>query len=564
MKEHLSNIIVRYLEGFSVDEIKSLLEVPPTPEMGDFALPCFGLAKKMKKPPMQIAQELKCKMEQEKADSMLSHIEAANAYLNFYMDRKEYMNRILLAASQTGYGTGNEGAGKVICMDYSSPNIAKNFHVGHLRTTIIGNSLYKIYDMLGYHVIRINHLGDWGTQFGKLIVAYHKWSSKEQIDEKGIEELLRIYVMFNQEAERDPQLDDQARSWFARMEKGDPEALEIWEWFKEISMAEFEQIYQLLGVTFDYYTGESFYMDKVPEVMEELKEKGLLEENQGTNIVSLEKYDMPPCLITKKDGSTIYHSRDIAAALYRRNEYHFHKCLYVTGVEQKLHFAQVFKVIELMGYEWHQGLVHVPYGLVSLEGAKLSTRTGNIIYAKDILKEAMKRSEKIIEQKSPTLENKEITAQMVGIGAVIFHDLYNQRIKNIDFSWDEVLNFDGATGPYVQYTYARAKSVLRKADGKTGKDINAGLLKTETEYQLIKTIALYPDKIREAAIRYEPFILARYVIDLTSAFNKFYQECPVLRAEWELQEIRLLLVELSRKIIKEAMMLLGIDCPEEM
>ncbi len=564
MKKKISAKIANHVENITVDEIYDLLEIPPTTEMGDFSLPCFTVAKKIRKDPVQIAMELKEQMEAADNGAEFIRIEAVNGYLNFYLNRKEYMKDILSLAMQDGYGTDMEGAGKVICMDYSSPNIAKNFHVGHLRTTIIGNSLYKIYAKLGYQVVRINHLGDWGTQFGKLIVAYQKWSSRDQVEAKGIEELLRIYVLFNIEAEKEPALNDEARAWFAKMEKGNREALALWEWFKEISMVDYARVYQLLGVDFDFYIGESFYMDQVPAVSAELEQKGLLQESEGTNIVPLEQYHMPPCLITKKDGSSIYHSRDLAAALYRRKEYHFDKCLYVTGMEQKLHFAQVFKVIELMGYEWYENLVHIPYGLVSLEGAKLSTRTGNIIYAEDILKEAIKRSLEIIEQKNPDLPEKEKTAEKVGVGAIIFHDLYNQRIKNVSFSWENVLNFDGASGPYVQYTYARAGSILRKAKADSLTAIDAELLTAQAEYELVKVIALYPGKVKEAAERYEPFILARYGVELAAAFNKFYQDCPILTAEDGVKAARLGLTGLVQKLIRETMDLLGIECPEAM
>ena len=451
-------------------------------------------------------------------------------------------------------------------MDYSSPNIAKNFHVGHLRTTVIGNALYKIHEKLGYKVIRINHLGDWGTQFGKLIVAYKKWSSKEVVEKKGIQELLDIYVKFNNEKEEHPELMDEARDWFVKMEHGDEEALSIWEWFKDISIVEFERVYDMLGISFDSYTGESFYREKVPALVELLKEKKLLIESQGANVIDLSDYDMPPCMITKKDGSSIYHSRDIAAVLYRKEKYNFDKCLYVTGLEQSLHFKQVFKAIELMGYDFYKGLVHVPYGLVSLDGEKLSTRTGNIIYAEDILKEAIKRAEDLIEEKNPALDNKEEVAKQVGIGAVIFHDLFNQRIKNINFSWKEVLSFDGTTGPYVQYTYARAKSILRKY----GKEIQYEVtdyqaLIDDISFALIKTIGGYEKAVSSAAESYEPSVVARYLINLCSDFNKFYQECPILKEKNEKKkEAKLQLVNITAKIISEGCGLLGMECPEEM
>jgi arginyl-tRNA synthetase len=565
MKQILSNIISKKLDGFSENEIELLLEIPPDATMGDYSLPCFSLAKKLKKSPMAIASQLKIDLENDLDKSVISEIQIINGYLNIYLDKSNYIKHIIDNSYNVDLALSLEGAGKVVCMDYSSPNIAKNFHVGHLRTTVIGNSLYKIYSKLGYKVIRINHLGDWGTQFGKLIVAYKNWSSKEQIERGGIEELLRIYVLFNTEAATNPALKDEARLWFSKMEQGDEEALSIWKWFKDISMTEFERVYQLLGVEFDYYIGESFYMDKVPSLVSELQAKGLLEDSQGAKVVNLEAYNMPPCLIIKSDGSSIYHSRDMAAILYRKNEFHFDQCLYVTGLEQKLHFAQVFKAIDLMGYDWVDGLVHIPYGLVSLEGEKLSSRTGNIIYAEDILREAIKRSSMLISLKNAKMENKEQTAEIIGVGAIVFHDLFNQRIKSINFSWDEVLNFDGTTGPYVQYTYARAKSILRKAGiDQINRNINVELLMDEVSYHLVKEIATFPDKVRDAAIRYEPSVIARYVWNLSAVFNTFYHDCNILNAENDMKDARLLLVYLTQNIIKDAMELLGIQCPEEM
>ncbi len=565
MKKILSKMIVKYLDGFSENEIEGLLEIPPEAKMGDYSLPCFTLSKKLKKSPVIIADQLKSDLDHDLDQTIVSKIQNVNGYLNLYLNKSNYINYILKKTFHLGIGFPSESDDKVICMDYSSPNIAKNFHVGHLRTTVIGNSLYKIYRKLGYKVIRINHLGDWGTQFGKLIVAYKNWSSEDRVEQGGIEELLRIYVLFNAEAERNPKLKEEARGWFSKMEQGDEEALSIWKWFKEISLKEFERVYKLLNVEFDDYTSESFYMDKVPALVAELKEKGLLEESQGANIVSLEKYNMPPCLITKSDGSSIYHSRDMAAVLYRKKEYNFEKCLYITGLEQKLHFAQVFKAIEIMGYDWADGLVHIPYGLVSLEGEKLSTRTGNIIYAEDILHEAIRRSFELISRKNSNLDNKEQIAEIVGVGAIIFHDLFNQRIKNVSFSWNEVLNFEGASGPYVQYTYARAKSILRKGNTeKVNMQINADMLTDEVSYELVKELSKYTDKIEEAALRYEPSVIARYVWGLAAAFNKFYHECNILNAEKSVKEARLAFVFLTQKIIKDAMDLLGIQCPEEM
>ena len=566
MKEEISKIVAKVVETQNTNAVLELIEIPPESTLGDFAIPCFAFAKKMRKSPAIIAISVKEALINAKEELGLASVEAVNGYCNLFVDRAKYVEKVFLKLGEENGGVKKIGMDKTICIDYSSPNIAKNFHVGHLRTTIIGNSLYKIYEKLGYDVVRINHLGDWGTQFGKLIVAYKKWSSKEIVEQKGIDELLNIYVKFNSEAEKYPELIDEARAWFVKMEQGDEEALEIWNWFKEISMVEFERVYKMLGISFDTYMGESYYRSMVPALAEQLKEKNLLIESQGANVIDLSKYDMPPCMITKKDGGSIYHSRDISAVLYRKEHYNFDKCLYVTGLEQSLHFKQVFKAIELMGYDWHTDLVHIPYGLVSLEGAKLSTRNGNIIYAEDILKEAVKRATKSIEEKNPLLENKEIVAGQVGIGAVIFHDLFNQRIKNVDFSWDEVLSFEGTTGPYVQYTYARAKSILRKNGSEMDShNICYTALTDDVTFELIKILYGYEDAIENAANRYEPSIVARYVISLSSAFNKFYHECSILHEEDEETKMaRLYLVEIVQSTISEACGILGITCPEEM
>ena len=472
------------------------MEIPPDYKMGDFAIPCFSFAKIMHKNPSIIANEVKEALESCKEELGLSSIEAVNGYCNLFVNREKYVEIVLNNLKEDNSSVEKIGLNKTICIDYSSPNIAKNFHVGHLRTTIIGNSLYKIFDKLGYKVIRMNHLGDWGTQFGKLIVAYKKWSSKEIVEKRGIDELLDIYVKFNSESEKNPELMDEARMWFVKMEQGDHEALAIWEWFKEISMVEFERVYNMLGISFDTYLGESYYRSMVPALAEQLKENNMLIESQGANVIDLSEYDMPPCMITKKYGGSIYHSRDICAVLYRKEHYDFDKCLYVTGLEQGLHFKQVFKAIELMGYDWYTDLIYIPYGLVSLEGAKLSTRTGNIIYAEDILNEAVKRAAESIEEKNPKLVNKEIVAKKVGIGAVIFHDLFNQRIKNVDFSWDDVLSFEGTTGPYVQYTYARAKSILRKSGVEIeNQSICYNALTDDITFELIKVLSGYEEMI---------------------------------------------------------------------
>lgn len=565
MKKKICQYLSKVLVEMSEEELMKTMEIPPEEKMGDLALPCFAMAKKMRKNPRLIAAELAEKLNEQKDELGIEKVESVGAYCNIHLKRDLFVKKCIEKLQTENYGVTQSGVGKTICMDYSSPNIAKNFHVGHLRTTVIGNSLYKIYQKLGYDVVRINHLGDWGTQFGKLIVAYKLWSSEELVKEKGIEELLRIYVKFESESKKRESLIVEAREWFIKMEQNDPEALEIWNWFKDISMVEFERIYDLLGISFDSYLGESFYRDKVPALVEKLKEMELLVESQGAQVIDLEKYDMPPCLITKSDGGSIYHSRDIAAILYRKEKYHFEKCLYVTGLEQSLHFKQIFKAIEVMGYDWADGLVHVPYGLVSLAGEKLSTRGGNIIYAEDILKEAIERAYNAIIEKNPSLTDKEETSKKVGVGAIIFHDLFNQRIKNVDFSWKEVLNFDGTTGPYAQYTYARAKSVLRKA----GKTVEAGevdyaTLTDDVTYNLVKVLAGYEDAVLNAAEKNEPSVVARYVISLATAFNKFYHDCTILQAEENEKKARLMLTDMVQKILCEACGLLGMECPEEM
>lgn len=551
--------------GISCEQLLAITEEPADKAMGDYAIPCFALAKEQRRNPAVIAAKFREILSGKKEELGVDRIENVGGYCNVFMDRARFTEKCFARMLQENHGFADYGAGGVICMDYSSPNIAKNFHAGHLRTTIIGNSLYKIFTKLGYSVVRINYLGDWGTQFGKLITAYKKWSSPQAVEERGIDELLDLYVKLNAEAEKYPELIEEARAWFIRMENNDPEALSIWNWFREISIQEFERVYKMLDISFDSCTGESFYRDKVPGLMEELRRKNLLEESQGAFVINLEAYHMPPCLITKSDGGSIYHSRDIAAAIDRKKKYGFEKCLYITGAEQALHFKQVFKAVELMGYSWADELVHVPFGLVSLDGVKLASRKGNVIYAEDILKEAVVRAMEQIQEKNPSLADKEGTAGKIGVGAVIFHDLYHQRIKNVDFSWEDVLNFEGMTGPYVQYTYARAKSILRKS-GSSAKTagINYHVLADDAAFSLIKILSGYEEAVAGAARNYEPSVVARYLITLTSAFNHFYHECPILQAGEEERNARILLVAVVQDVIEDACSLLGIKCPEEM
>lgn len=561
MKEQIIALVAEAAE-LDKETVADILEIPPKADMGDYAFPCFQLAKTLHKAPPMIAADIAEKIG---TVDIIDHLEVKGAYLNFFLKKEMFVKSMMEQAAVENFGASAVGAGKTICIDYSSPNVAKNFHVGHLRTTIIGNSLYKIYSKLGYKVERINHLGDWGTQFGKLIVAYKAWGSREAVEKDGVAELMRLYVRFHDEAEKDDTLNDQAREWFTQMEQGNEEALSIWQWFVDISLKEYKQTYDLLGMNFDHYLGESFYRDKTADVVKRLSDAGLLKESQGAKIVDLEEYNMAPCLIMKKDGSSIYATRDLAAIFYRKETWNFEKCLYVTGQEQKLHFAQVFKVVELLGNEWAKdSLVHIPYGLVSLEGAKLSTRSGNIIYAEDILLEAIDKARDIIAEKNPGLENKDEVAKIVGVGAILFHDLYNQRIKDVSFKWDKVLNFDGETGPYVQYTYCRCASILRTVAYDENTPIDHSLLLDDEAVALLREISRFPQVVFDAAEKYEPSVVARFAMDVAQSFSRFYNACRVNVEDDSLRNARVKLVALTRTTLRDALDLLGIACPEQM
>ncbi len=547
-----------------IEDALAAIEIPPNHEMGDYAYPCFKLAKVFRKAPPMIAAELMDKLEK---PHFINEIKVQGAYLNFFTNKSVYVSEVLSDVLEKKYdfGKSDMGNGKTIVVDYSSPNIAKPFHVGHLRSTVIGNAIYKIYEYLGYHCEGVNHLGDWGTQFGKLIVAYKNWGSQEAVEKDGIQELMRIYVKFHDEAEKEPALEDQARGWFVKMQDGDEEALRLWKWFYDISIKEFERVYHMLGVKFDAYTGESFYNDKMAPVVEELQQKGLLVESEGALIVDLEAEGMPPCLIIRKDGGTLYATRDITAALYRKNTYHFEKCLYLTALDQNLHFAQWFKVIDKMGYDWSKDLIHVPFGLVSLDSGKLSTRHGNVVLMEELLNQAIGETQKIIEEKNPQLPNKEKVAKQVGIGAVIFNDLYNNRMKDVVFSWERMLNFDGETGPYVQYTHARACSILKRADKTLDlQNINFSLLTDDSSVDVCKLLEQYPGKIKDAANKLEPSVVTRHLVDIAQAFNKFYHDNPILSSEDDMKKARLALVYAVKVVLSSGLALLGIDSPEQM
>ena len=547
------------LNGFSTADIFDMLEYPADRKLGDIALPCFKLSKAMRMPPQKIAESLCAGLKANaECENVFEKIENVNGYLNFYISN-DYLLKNLNGMSAPDYGSSDVGKGKTIVIDYSSPNIAKPFHIGHLRSTVIGQSIKNIHRFCGYECVGVNHLGDWGTQFGKLIVAYKKWGDKVTIEQRGIKALTEIYVRFHEEAEKDPSLEDEAREAFSKMEQGDSECIKLWKWFVDISIDEFKKVYELIGADFESWKGESFYFDKTDEVVNALKEKNLLKLDNGAYIVSLDEYDMPPCLVLKSDGSTIYATRDIAAAFYRKKTYNFDKCIYVTSAGQSLHFAQFFKVIELMGEEWAKDLVHVPFGTVSIDGAKLATRTGNVILLEDLFREATEKTLEIINEKNPTLENKEEVASAVGVGAVIFHDLSNNRIKDINFIWDEVLNFDGNTGPYVQYTYARCCSILEKA-GSYGKD---GVITHPSEVDIIKTLSLFPEKVEQARRDLEPSVISRYLLDVCQEFNRFYHDCPVLRAEDEkVRSTRLAIVEATSVVLSNGLKLIGLKRPK--
>ncbi len=542
--------------------IEELIEIPPRADMGDYAFPCFQLAKVFKKSPNAIAKDLSEKINKDGFEK----VENLGPYLNFFMDKslfsKETIEKILSQGDK--YGSSNDGQGRNITIDYSSPNIAKPFHVGHLFTTAIGNSLYKILNFEGYHSIGINHLGDWGTQFGKLISAYKRWSNDEALKKDPIKESLRIYVKFHEEAEKDPSLNDEARSYFKKLEDGCEEEVTLWKKFRDLSLVEFKRIYDLLGVDFDYYTGESFYNDKMDAVVEEIDKKGLLVESNGAKVVMLDDYDMPPCIIKKADGATIYATRDLAAAIYRKKTYNFYKSIYVVGMDQSLHFKQFFKVLKLMGYDWADDCIHIGFGLVRFTDKKLSTRKGDVIFLEDLLNQSIEKTREIINEKSPDLKDKETVAKKIGVGAMIFTYLKNNRERDIIFDWDEILSFEGETGPYIQYSYARGKSILRKADNIEGQP-DYSKLNSKEEFELVKLLAGFKNSIDLSIDKLEPSIVTRYVIEVAKAFNKFYNSCNILNTEdTATKDARLKLVEAACTVIKNALYLIGVDVVEKM
>ena len=546
-------------EGLSASDIEAMLEYPPDSAMGDVALPCFKLSKVLRKSPVMIASELGEKL----ALPEIGRIDSVGGYLNFYVSPNYYAERLIpeILSEKGDYGKSTMGTGKTVVLDYSAPNICKPFHIGHFASTVIGHSLKKLHEFCGYKCVGINHLGDWGTQFGKQITAYKLWGNRETVEKLGVDELVRLYVKFHEEAENDPSLNDRARAEFAKLEEGDPENTELWKWFVKISLDECNKTYKRLGIDFDSYAGESFYTDKMQEQVDLLREKGLLKIDNGASIVDLSEYNMPPCLILKSDGSTLYPTRDIAAAVYRDRTYHFDKCIYVTAYQQCLHFKQWFKVVELMGYDFADKLVHVPYGMVSIDGAKLATRTGNVILIRDLLSAAVDKVTDVINEKNPNLENKEQTAEAVGIGAVIFHYLLNNRIKDVNFVMEDALSFDGNTGPYAQYTYARTCSILEKA----GEVTVDGIRITEpAEAALCKVLSQFGEAVLSAVADYEPSDVTRYILDVCTAFNRFYHDCPILSAADETtRKSRVALTQATNYVLGNALPLICLKTPEK-
>ena len=552
----------------SSDDLFAMLEYPPDSTMGDIALPCFRLSKSLRRSPVQIAEVLASSIKCEE----FAAITAVNGYLNFKIDPAPFSKRVAgeVLTLADKYGSPMNGEGKTVVLDYSSPNVAKPFHIGHLGTTVIGHSLKLLHEFAGYQCVGINYLGDWGTQFGKLIVAYKMWGDKATIEQGGVDELVKLYVRINNEIKAEEEqnedkkspLADASRAEFTKLEHGDEKNLALWRWFVDVSLEEYQKTYKLLGIEFDSYKGESFYTDKMPAQVQKLRDMGLLEIDDGASIVNLEKWNMPVCLILKRDGSTLYPTRDIAAAVYRKGEYNFDKAIYVTAAQQSLHFAQWFKVVELMGYDWYDQLVHVPYGIVSINGAKLATRTGNVILLRDLFNEAIDRVMEIAREKHPDEAECRAIAEKVGVGAIVFHYLSNNRMRDINFMMEDALSFDGNTGPYAQYTYARTCSILEKA-GDLGKAVTDAPL-SDLELELSKTLALFPERVNAALAEYEPSLITRYILDLCAAFNRFYHECSIVNCEdASLRDSRIALTRATNQVLKTALHLICLQSPEK-
>lgn len=551
--------------GLEYEAVEKAIEIPPDEKMGDLAFPCFPLARVLRKAPPLIAKDMAEKFAN---DPVLEKCEAAGGYLNFFLDRAEFIKGTVTGVRNAGedWGKSQIGEGKTVLVEYSSPNIAKPFHIGHLFSTAVGNSLARIYKHLGYHVESLNHLGDWGTQFGKLISAYKRWGDPAAIEKDPINELLKIYVRFHQEAEKNPELEDEAREYFKKLEDGDEETTKLWSYFRELSLVEFKRVYDMLGVSFDSYNGEAFYSDKMDEVVDILRDKGLLVESQGAQVVDLSDVNMPPCIILKSDGATIYATRDIAAALYRHRTYDFYKNIYVVGIPQSLHFKQIFEVMKRAGWEWSKGCEHVGFGLVKLPGKNMSTRNGDVVFLEDVLNESIEKTKAIIKENNHGIEDVDGVAKKIGIGAILYTFLKNSREKDIIFSWESMLDFEGESAPYCQYGYARGRSILRRAEGIDYSNADFSLNTSDDAYRLAKQLDSFGAAVELAAQKNEPFYINRYVTELVKDFNKFYNTNPIMKddVDMETKKARLAMVDASCTVIKAALELLGIETVESM
>lgn len=565
MKDY-KEIIAKKLEsqdiGLDKDEIYGLIEIPPQETMGDYSFPCFQLAKTLRKNPALISKEIASEIELED----FAEIKNVGPYINFFLDRKKFENEVIntIIDKKENFGRSDMGKDKTVVLDFSSVNIAKPFHIGHIRSTVIGDAIRNIHEFLGYNTVASNYIGDYGTQFGTMIAAYKLWGDDDKLNQNPIQELLNLYVRYNSEASENEEMMNVAREEFKKLEEGEEEATRLWSWFKEISFKEFDRVYKLLDIEFDNYKGESYSSKYIPEVIDELKEKNLLVESDGAQIIDLSAYDMPPSIIIKSNGSSAYITRDIATAIVRKKEYDFDENLYVVATQQNLHFKQLWKILELMGYDLYKGCKHIPFGMVSLKDQTLSTRKGQVVFLEDVLNKAIAKTREIMENRDDTVENIDEVSKIVGIGAVKFQELYNNRIKDYVFDWDEVLNFDGETGPYVQYTYARAKSVLRKAGVDEIKPIDIEKITNDEEFSLVKKLAGFEDIVIKAKEKYEPSLITRHLTEIAKSFNKFYNSAKIMAEDEKLKEERLALAYATAIVIKTALGLLGIKTVEKM
>lgn len=572
----LSSLLTSWIAsavGFSEPELHPWLEIPPDPKLGDLAFPCFRLAKQLRKAPAQIARSLADQLigslsrdSDQPAAALVEEIRVTGAYVNIFLRPEGIAAWIIESIRDEGdsWGGSEEGRGKTIVIDYSSPNIAKPFHIGHLRSTVIGHSLKRIHEALGYRCVGVNHIGDWGTQFGRLMAAYARWGRDDDLESRGLEEILELYVRFTKEAKADPNLEKEGNTWFARLERGDQEARQLLERFTRLSLANFQRIYELLGVSFEAIQGESFYEPLLEGAIAEVEQRGLLETSRGVQLVDLSDHGLPPFRIRREDGTTLYATRDLAAAIYRQDTYHFAKCIYVVGAPQELHFRQLFAVLEKMGFPWARDCVHVKFGHVRFRDRKMSTREGDIVLLEDVVERAIHMADSIIAAKHPSLENRQRVAHQIGVGAIVFNDLKQGRVKDIVFDWDQLLNFDGDTGPYVQYTHARLASLQRKYARDLPLHVDASLLRSAEEKALALRLARYPDVVAAAASEFEPSTLAQHLLSIADAFNGFYQVHRVLGDDRQTTDARMALCQAAQVTLRRGLSLLGIAAPESM